>query len=374
MPVGNTKPYFKAAFEGFAGSGKTYTAAQVAIGIHKRIGSTKPVIMFDTEKAAKFLKKAFADAGIELLIRESRSLSDLKETMKRIRESKISDILIIDSISHIWESTVETYKKGKGRDYLTMQDWGVLKPTWKREFSDPFVRDEYHVIMCGRAGYEYDQQTDANGKKEFVKSGVKMKVEGETAYESDMIVLMERFEEVLGEEKKAWREATIIKDRSTLIDGKTFKNPTYKDFSPVIEDMLLNPETFKQSEQTDTSELFPRNDDERANYGRTKDITLEEIEGQLLRAWPSKSVADNQAKLDTIDKVFETRSWTFLTTKGVAELQAGLASIREIVEAELIKQFPDKNAVSPNSEAKKEIKKITKKADKAVADFEADLK
>ena len=30
-PLENTKPYFKAAFEGFAGSGKTYSAAQVAV-------------------------------------------------------------------------------------------------------------------------------------------------------------------------------------------------------------------------------------------------------------------------------------------------------------------------------------------------------
>ena len=47
-PIGNTKPYFKAAFEGFAGSGKTYTAALVAIGLHKKIQSKKPVVIFDT--------------------------------------------------------------------------------------------------------------------------------------------------------------------------------------------------------------------------------------------------------------------------------------------------------------------------------------
>lgn len=46
VPVANTKPYFKAAFEGFAGTGKTYTAAKIAVGLHKRIGSTKPVSQF----------------------------------------------------------------------------------------------------------------------------------------------------------------------------------------------------------------------------------------------------------------------------------------------------------------------------------------
>src|SRR3990167_8270121 len=124
MPVSNTKPYFKAAFEGFAGSGKTYTQAEVAIGLHQRIKSTKPVVMFDTEKAAKFLKKMFADAGIELLVRESRSLADLKETMKRLRDNQVSDVLIIDSLSHVWEDTVESYKKKYNRTGLQFQDWG----------------------------------------------------------------------------------------------------------------------------------------------------------------------------------------------------------------------------------------------------------
>ncbi|MBI4600238.1 ATP-binding protein, partial [Candidatus Uhrbacteria bacterium] len=192
VPVANTKPYFKAAFEGFAGSGKTYTAARVALGIHARIKSDKPVVIFDTEKAAKFLKPMFQEAGVELLVRESRSLADLKETMKRLRDGA-SDVLIVDSISHVWEGFLQAYAEKVRRTRLEFQDWGVIKPTWKREFSDPFVRDPYHVIMCGRAGYEYENEVNKDtGKREIYKSGVKMKVEGETAYEPDLLVLMER--------------------------------------------------------------------------------------------------------------------------------------------------------------------------------------
>ena len=231
MKVANTKPYFKAAFEGFAGSGKTYTSALVAIGLHQKIKSKKPIVMFDTEKAAKFLKRIFNEAGIELLVKESRTLADLKESMRLLREQQVSDIFLIDSISHVWEDTVEAYKRKMNRTHLQFQDWGILKPMWKAEFSDPLVRDPYNIIMCGRAGYEYENEINQDtGKREIYKSGVKMKVEGETAYEPDILVLMERFEEILGKDKKVYRQATVVKDRSTLIDGKTFINPKFENF------------------------------------------------------------------------------------------------------------------------------------------------
>jgi hypothetical protein len=67
-----------------------------------------------------------------------------------------------------------------------------------------------------------------------------MKVEGETAYEPDMLILMERYEEVLGRQKRVWREATIVKDRSTVLDGKTFEDPTFEDFAPAIRVMLAH--------------------------------------------------------------------------------------------------------------------------------------
>ncbi len=312
MPIGNTKPYFKAAFEGFAGAGKTYTAALVAVGLHKRIGSKKPIVIFDTEKAAKFLKPLFAEHGIEALIRESKSLADLKLAMQKMRNDAVSDILIIDSITHVWENFLKSYQEKVRRTQLQFQDWGVIKPTWKTEFSDPFVNDPYHIIMCGRAGYEYENEiNEETGRREIYKSGVKMKVEGETAYEPDMLVLMNRFEEVMGKDKKVWREATILKDRSTILDGKTFQNPTFEHFAPAIEAMLANPipRDAARMPEGDTALLF-HTEEEKFEWRRERDKALEELDGLLTRIDPASTGKGKQLKLDLLDKVFGTTSMT----------------------------------------------------------------
>lgn len=340
MKVANTKPYFKAAFEGFAGSGKTYTSALIAIGLHRKIKSQKPVVMFDTEKAAKFLKRVFGEAGIELLVKESRTLADLKESMRIMREEELSDIFLIDSISHVWEDTVEAYKRKMNRTHLQFQDWGILKPMWKAEFSDPLVRDPYHILMCGRAGYEYENEINQDtGKREIYKSGIKMKVEGETAYEPDILVLMERFEEILGKNKKVYRQATIVKDRSTLIDGKTFINPGFSNFEPAIDDMLANPER-RESNETDSSGLFKTEEDKR-EYIRNKEIVLEKITNELFKAWPSSGAADKKSRIEISEVVFNTNSWEEIKRKGLKELEAGLEKLKTAIVGHFAKEFPD---------------------------------
>lgn len=329
--IGNTKPYFKAAFEGFAGTGKTYTAAKVAIGLHKRVGSKKPVIIFDTEKAAKFLKSMFAAEGIEVLVRESKSLADLKETMTRMREGA-SDVLIIDSISHVWEDFLKSYAEKVRRTRLEFQDWGVIKPTWKTEFSDVFVRDPYHIIMTGRAGYEYENEINKEtGKREIYKSGIKMKVEGETAYEPDLLVLMERMQEMEGGSiKKVTRQGIVIKDRSTVIDGKVFENPDFKDFAPAIEVMLEAPEKLETTAERDAGTLF-RTEEEKYEWKQMKKRWLEEIENYLVSVWPGQSADQKKLKIDAIQFAFNTMSWTVVESLRPEALEAGFAKVQEFV-------------------------------------------
>jgi hypothetical protein len=119
-----------------------------------------------------------------------------------------------------------------------------------------------------------------------------------------------------------------------------FENPEYKHFEPSIETMLAEPVTSDQSVELDSGTLF-RTEEDKGEYITKKKITLEEIEGWLLKAWPSTGAADKLAKTDVVDKVFSTRSWLAVEQKSLDALLKGLEEIKALVMAELEKQFPD---------------------------------
>ena len=328
----NTKPFLKMGLEGFAGGGKTFTMGRVAIGLHRRIASKKPIIIFDTETAAKFLAPQLEEAGITVRLRPSRSVADLVETMRRMRDGA-GDILLIDSLTHLWENFVESYKAKVNRTRLEFQDWSIIKPAWKATFSDPYVMDPYHCLFTGRAAYEYDNERDQHGKRQLVKSGVKMRVEGETAYEPDLLVLMDRVEQVLDSaEKTIYRVGTILKDRSDIIDGKSFKNPSYDDFSPVVERCLAGAVKRPALVEGDTAALFKTEEDRQAFF-RARDILTEEIEGALTKAWPGQTAEAKQKRAEAAEAAFGTTSWTKIKGLGLKPLEDGKKKLAAFIES-----------------------------------------
>jgi len=327
----NDNPYIKVAFEGFAGSGKTLTAVKLAIGLHKRIGSKKPIAVYDTERAFRALSDEFKSAGVEAKVRKSRSLTDLEKAFDAC-QAGYSDILIIDSITHVWETFKDSYMEAKSKRMkrrvtkLSFPDWGYLKPEWKKKFSDRVVTAGFHVIFTGRAGYEYDHEEDEESGKmtELRKTGIRMKAESETAYEPDVLILMERIEDLMGKEKKIYRQAAILKDRYRVIDGKIFQDPAYQDFSPMIEKALDGEYIAEIAENEDSfEELNAKSED----WKKLRDVALEEIEGLIKQMGLGTGKDDQKLKVDILETTFATRSWTKIQTLPVGVLEDGVKSI-----------------------------------------------
>lgn len=317
----NNQAFLKMGIMGFAGDGKTYTASEIAIGLvllmrqRKLAAGDKPVMFIDTETGSDWVAPRFNAENIELMVAKTRSFVDL---MEAVRETEASgSVLMIDSISHFWRVLCDEYAHRRGRKRgLEFSDWAWLKSEWSK-FTDIFVNSKCHIIMCGRAGYEYDFFEDDNGKKNLEKTGIKMKAETETGYEPSILVLMEKHQAILDDkkEKQVWRTATVLKDRSTKIDGKEFINPTFKDFLPHIEFLNLGGEHLSVDTTRDNSDLFaddgtPKWEKEK----RFKSIALDEIIELLNKHHGGTSNDAKKAKADWIEKAFNTRSWERVQT------------------------------------------------------------
>lgn len=328
-PIGNTKPYLKVGFQGPAGSGKSFTGFQVALITHKAIKSKKPIVLFDTEKAAKFLQPIADKEGVQVVVRESKTFADLIETMKRMRAG-FSDVLVIDSISSVYEDFMEAYLRSNGKKFMSIKDWGITKPAWRHQFSEPFVDDAYHIVMCGRVKDNYEMEEDDDGKKTMMKSGVKMRGDAETAYEPDLVIQMNRKEEMVGKKLNVYREAVVLKGRGQLLDGATIKNPQAKDFLPTIEAIIAKPMAASSVASKDTAEIFG-NGAEQREYAIEKDRVLDEMSGMLIAAYPSTKDIDKQGKILIIKETFGAFSWATIQQLPLRELQAGFDKMRDLL-------------------------------------------
>lgn len=317
----NTQAYLKAGIMGFAGDGKTYTATEIAIGLVELMRSRKlaqgdsPVMFLDTETGSDWVKPRFDAANIQLFTAKTRAFTDLLEAVREAEKS--GSVLVIDSISHFWRNLMEEYAERKNRKRgLEFQDWAWLKAEWGK-FTDLFVNSKCHIIMCGRAGYEYDFFENENGKKELEKTGIKMKAETETGYEPSILILMEKHQELStdGRTKRVWRTATVLKDRSTKIDGATFENPTFRDFMPHIEFLNLGGEHLGVDLERTSAELFSDDGEPRwAKEKRMKEIALDEVVEILNKHHGGTSNDAKKAKADLLEKVFASRSWERIKT------------------------------------------------------------
>lgn len=334
----NQQAYLKAGVLGFAGGGKTFTAMLIAMGLHEHLRKQKvktgPVFMLDTETGSDFLVDRFKKEKIPFFVSKGRSFTTLLDGVKHAEAENA--ILLIDSISHFWRELMKSYQLAHNRKRLLFQDWGPIKETWG-QFTDAFLNSRVHIIMSGRAGYEYDYFEDEAGQKQLEKTGTKMQAETNMGYEPSLlieIVRRHKEQETKGRPKQVegqlWDHvAYVLKDRSALLEGKTFVNPTFADFQPHVDFLNLGGEHVGVTTTDDSKTLFPKEGDNGYHRRRQIEVALEEIQGFLTSAYPGQSAAEKKIKADLLEECFGTRSWTKMQDFDPEMLRKGLANLKE---------------------------------------------
>lgn len=346
----STTAHLKAGFMGKQGAGKSATASFFAIGLVRYLqdqGVTyahKPVAFFDTETGSDWMIPLFKECNIPLVVAKKRSFADLITAVKWAEEN--ASVLIIDSITHPWRELQESYLKSKKRSFLQIDDWSYLKgPYGWQQFSDLYINSKLNIIMCGRAGDETEQYTDENGKRQFEKVGVKMKTETETGFEPSLLVLMERDMDLRS--KKVAHTASIVKDRSMLLDGKEFTFQGYTDDGERLPTDVLIRQTWaafhlhvKQLNvggahvgvQTTGDSTHMLKVEKRDWQPVQRKIVLGEIQDLLVTHFPSTGAEDKKKKIAAIRECFDAGWVEVEEIMALVDLRAGYDLLHEKLE------------------------------------------
>lgn len=336
--LGTGHGYLKAGFLGFSKSGKTYTATVLAIGTREHFGNTGRIILFDTEGGSEYIAPMIRQAGLTPIGIRSRSFSDLMAVTKEVQDG---DILIVDSITHPWRELCDAHLAGinkmrakknlSPRNRLEFQDWAQLKAKWAL-WTDWYLNSRAHVIIAGRAGYEYEMQADEETeKKELVKTGIKMKTEGEFGFEPSLLVEMERVQSLDGKHRIIHR-ATIIGDRFGVIDGAQADNPEFKFFLPHVQ--RLTPGAYAPIDTEIKTDLGSDEDGNTdwAREKRERQILCEEIQALIVRYYPGQSAEEKRTKAGLLQTFFGTGSWTKVENMRSEDLRAGFERMKANLE------------------------------------------
>lgn len=334
------------------------------------------IYLFDTEKGYRFMLPQFKKVGIpgdQIEVIRGDSLTALMTLMTRI-ESKTkpgpidnyikiqmfgppgsgksftsvliaagiyketngqSPILIIDSATHIWYNYIRDYQSKNGLKQMSRNHWMRAIPLFRKEYNDRIKGCDLNLLITGRVAQIFEETKDENGKvTDITPIDTKMKMEGESAYEPDIVVEMELLKNRDGDKIDVKQQAVILKDRSDTIEGKSFISPTWDNFKPVWD--YMNYEV-PESPQIDTSTDHNLFDSEQDEYKEkeARAIILEKIEGVFNLTGLGTGAADKKRKADIIQRIFLTTSKTEIEAMTIEQLRDALSRLendREIAE------------------------------------------
>jgi hypothetical protein len=219
------KAALKLALYGQAGSGKTFTALLLAEGLSRQCG--RCVAVLDTEQGTAFYSQAVPTRkthpqAFNFDVLHSRSVTEALAALHGLDPAEYG-VIIVDSISHLWDACRNAYngKLTKHRG-IPLHAWTSIKRPYK-ELMNLLLTLPVHVIFCGRQGIDYGED---EGTGELKQIGFRLRAEGETAYEPDVLVRLESHK--ADRRKPAVILAHVEKDRTGVLAGATIEWPTFE--------------------------------------------------------------------------------------------------------------------------------------------------
>lgn len=304
----NKMAYLKMGFMGFQGSGKSYTAFLVAMGLYEYLKLEKPICLIDTENKLGLLLKKFEDRNIPFIEPEHKSMS-YRDLLSNIRlAEKECSILIIDSLSAFYSQLLLDCQRKKKQKEANMYVRSITKDEW-REYTDLYLNSKLHIIILGRSGWKYQSQENERGRMEVMVTGTKMRGEVEMGYEPSLLVEMEG---IRGKEigDKLVNVGYILKDSAgTGLQGQFKNNPDFDFILPHIEALNIGGAHEAYDSTRNSEDLFEHDGGGWNEKKRQREIACEELKNILTLLF-NGTTADKKAKIEKLEELFGVTSFT----------------------------------------------------------------
>ena len=199
----------RAAVFGPSGAGKTFTSLRVATGL---AGDGGRIAVIDTERGSA---SKYADRfSFDVLELEDQSIDGY---VAAIREAGAAGytVLVIDSLSHGWQTLLEEIEKLAKAKYRgnTWSAWSEGTPL-QRRLVQAILAYPGHVLATMRSKTEWTTVDDGRGKKSPQRVGLAPEQGKGVEYEFDLLV-----------EISTEHIANVIKDRTGKFQDKLLEKP-----------------------------------------------------------------------------------------------------------------------------------------------------
>ena len=270
---------------GPAGSGKTYGALLVAMGLGGKIA------MIDTENGSGDL---YAGLG-EYDVCTRAAPYEVQKYLAAIHDAERAgyDVLIIDSLSHAWageggllDQQGKIADAGRGNSYTA---WRKITPL-HNQLVEAMLASPCHIIATMRAKTEYILEENERGKKEPKKVGMAPVQRDGMDYEFGVVF-----------DLSGNHSAQVSKDRTSLFDGRVFQlsRETGETLRAWLETGAEPPAP--PAADADRAELWQWYLSHFGDAERAKVAILEITQGRGSRDWTAADIAalrEDRAKLE----------------------------------------------------------------------------
>ena len=262
----------RAAIFGPSGAGKTFTSLRVATGL---AGSGGRIAVIDTERgsASKYADR-FAFDVLEL---DDQTIDGY---VAAIREAAAAGypVLVIDSLSHGWQTLLEEVEKLAKAKYRgnTWSAWSEGTPL-QRKLVQAILAYPGHVLATMRSKTEWTTVDDGRGKKSPQRVGLAPEQGKGVEYEFDLLV-----------EISTEHIANVIKDRTGKFQDKLLEKPG-EDFGRELAAWLADGEPARPETRT-----------VKAEPAKPKAADVEQIAGYICTATTVRSLGNMVTRLDTM--------------------------------------------------------------------------